>query len=239
MDKIEILKKWIDESENIVFLTGAGISTDSGIPDFRGKDGIYTKNSSYEDVFDISRFIKDPMHYYTFYFSNLGNDYQPNISHKKIAELESKGKNITVVTQNIDGLHQKAGSKKVFELHGNAKKAFCMRCNKGFVISEIDKLKGKNIVPKCDCGGVIKPDVVFFGESLDEEKIENSIISIMSADMLIVVGSSLTVYPAAGLINYYNKNKHKLVIINRDSTSYDDDADLVINDEISKVFKNI
>ena len=234
MDKIKVLKDWINESDNIVFLTGAGVSTPSGIPDFRGKDGIYSEKfqGRWNNVFEISSFTKDPSDYYDFYKSSLG-DFKPNIIHEKIAELEKADKEIYVVTQNIDGLHQLAGSKNVLELHGSAKRSYCMKCLKEY---NMDEYNLEEPVPYCSCGGVIRPDVVMFGEGLDQNVLYKSIEKIRNSDLLVVAGTSLTVHPAAGLVNYYIKDK--MVIINNQETPYDIFANLVINDDlVDVVFK--
>lgn len=234
MDKIKVLNNWIRESKNIVCLSGAGISTASGIPDFRGEDGIYSSKfqGKWNNVFEISNFIQDPSEYYSFYKSSLG-DFKPNIVHTKLFELENNSKLDCIITQNIDGLHQLAGSKNVFELHGSAKRSYCMKCFKEYDVNNIDF----DNIPYCTCGGVIRPDVVMFGEGLDQNILYKSVEAIRNADMLLVIGTSLTVHPAAGLLNYYNKNK--MVIINKQETPYDGFADLVINEDLSEVFRKI
>ena len=236
-DKIEQLKKFILESNYIVFFGGAGVSTESGIPDFRSKDGLYNQKYEYppEEILSHHFFINHTDEFYSFYKEKMNSlSYEPNITHMKLAELERKGKLKAVITQNIDGLHQKAGSKNVYELHGSILRNYCMKCHKFYEAEYVFQCKG---VPKCNCGGIIKPDVVLYEECLDELTLYNSIKSIQQADLLIVAGTSLTVYPASGLIHYY-KGK-KLVLINRDATPYDEKADLVINDDLGKVFLEI
>ncbi len=236
-DKINKFKEWIEESDNIVFFGGAGVSTESGIPDFRSKDGLYNQHYKYppEVILSHTFFINNTEEFYCFYKSKLNSlKYNPNITHIKLVELEKKGKLQAIVTQNIDGLHQKAESKKVLELHGSIYRNYCMNCKKFYDAKYVFKSKG---IPKCSCGGIIKPDVVLYEEGLDETTIENAIRVIQNADMLIIAGTSLTVYPASSLINYF-KGK-KLVLINKDSTPYDNKADLVINDSLGKVFSKI
>ena len=237
-NKIEQLRKIINESNNIVFFGGAGVSTESGIPDFRSKDGLYNQKYKYppEEILSHTFFMNNPEEFYKFYREKLNSlKYEPNVTHIKLAELERQGKLKAIITQNIDGLHQKAGAKKVYELHGSVLKNYCMRCHKFYDGKYIfQETEG---VPKCECGGIIKPDVVLYEEGLDDFIVEESIKAIYNADVLIVGGTSLTVYPAAGLINYYKGNK--LVLINRDETKYDSRADLVINENLGKVFKNI
>ena len=236
-EKIEILKKWIDESKNIVFFGGAGVSTESGIPDFRSKDGLYNQKYKFppEEILSHTFFMNNTEEFYKFYKDKMNSlKYQPNITHKKLAELEKEGKLSAVVTQNIDGLHQKAGSKKVYELHGSVLRNHCMKCHKFY---DAEFVFNSKEVPICECGGVIKPDVVLYEEPLDEDVMMKAIVAISQADMLIVGGTSLTVQPASSLINDYQGKK--LVLINKDTTSYDNIADLVINDGLGKVFKTI
>lgn len=236
-NKINKFKEWLDESNNIVFFGGAGVSTESGIPDFRSKDGLYNQYYKYppEVILSHTFFVNNTEEFYCFYKSKLNSlKYNPNITHIKLAELERKGKLQAIVTQNIDGLHQKAGSKKVLELHGSIYRNYCMNCKNFYDAKYVFKSKG---IPKCSCGGIIKPDVVLYEEGLDETTIENAIRAIQNADLLIIAGTSLTVYPASSLINYF-KGK-KLVLINKDSTPYDSKADLVINDSLGKVFSKI
>ena len=238
-NKIEEFKKIVKESNNIVFFGGAGVSTESGIKDFRSKDGLYNQKYDYppEEILSHTFFMNDTEEFYRFYRDKLNClDYKPNITHKVLAELEKEGKVKAVITQNIDGLHQKAGSKNVYELHGSVHRNYCMECHKFFGPEKIFETKAP--IPLCDeCGGIIKPDVVLYEEGLDEKTIEASIDSISKADVLIVGGTSLMVYPAAGLIRYYRGNK--MILINKDKTSYDNYANLVINDSLGKVFDAI
>ena len=236
-EKIQKFKQIIDESNNIVFFGGAGVSTESGIPDFRSKDGLYNQQYKYppEQILSHTFFINNTEEFYKFYKAKMNSlQYEPNITHIKLAELESKGKLKAVITQNIDGLHQKAGSKKVYELHGSVLRNYCMDCNKFYDADYVFNSKG---IAKCNCGGIIKPDVVLYEEGLDNSTITNSILAIQNADVLIVAGTSLTVQPASSLINYFS-GKY-LVLINRDSTPYDYKANLVINDSLGKVFSEI
>ena len=238
MDKIQQLQDMISESENIVFFGGAGVSTESGIPDFRSVDGLYHQQYDYppETILSHTFYRRNPEEFYRFYRNKmLCLDAEPNAAHKKLAELETAGKLKAVVTQNIDGLHQKAGSKKVLELHGSVLRNYCEKCGKFFDAEYILNSEG---VPKCDdCGGSIKPDVVLYEEGLDQQTIMESIEAISAADMLIIGGTSLVVYPAAGLVDYYRGNK--LVLINKSVTSMDSKADLVISDSIGKVLGQI
>ena len=236
-EKIQKLKDWINESNNIVFFGGAGVSTESGIPDFRSKDGLYNMKYDYppEEILSHFFFMNNTKEFYRFYKDKMNSlKYEPNITHIKLAELEKQGKLKAVVTQNIDGLHQKAGSKNVYELHGSVLRNYCMSCKKFY---DAEYVFNSKEIPKCECGGIIKPDVVLYEEGLDDETVENAITAIANADMLIVGGTSLTVYPASGLINYYRGNK--LVLINRDETNFDRRANLVINDSLGKVFNSI
>ena len=236
-EKVEELRKIIDESENIVFFGGAGVSTESGIPDFRSKDGLYNLKYKYppEEILSHSFFINNTKEFFEFYRDKMNSlKYEPNITHIKLSELEKKGKLKAVVTQNIDGLHQKAGSNVVYELHGSVLRNYCMKCKKAYDAKYVFNSKD---IPLCDCGGIIKPDVVLYGEMLDDNIVSKSVDAIKRADVLIIGGTSLTVYPASSLI-YYFKGK-KLVLINRDSTQMDSMADLVINDSLGNVFKYI
>lgn len=231
------LKKWIDESDNIVFFGGAGVSTESGIPDFRSVDGIYRQEWKYppERILSHTFFEMNPEEYYRFHRKKLVIDgVQPNRAHIRLAELEKEGKLKAVITQNIDGLHQAAGSRNVLELHGSILRAHCSRCGKPVDADVINH--GKNI-PKCSCGGVIRPDIVLYEEPLDESVLSEAIRLIRVADVLIVGGTSLNVYPAAGLINYYSGNK--LVLINLSETPYDSYANLIIHKKIGEVFSQI
>ena len=236
-DKIQQFKQMVNESNNIVFFGGAGVSTESGIPDFRSKDGLYNQKYDYppEEILSHTFFINHTEAFYKFYKDKMNSlKYEPNIKHIELAELEKKGKLKAVVTQNIDGLHQKAGSKNVYELHGSVLRNYCMKCNNFYDAEYVFNSTG---IPQCTCGGIIKPDVVLYEEGLDEETLENAILAIQKADVMIVAGTSLTVQPASSLLNYYKG--HKLVLINRDKTPYDDRADLVIHDSLGKVFENI
>ena len=232
-EKIKTLQQWIDESQRIVFFGGAGVSTESGIPDFRSVDGLYNQKYAWppEQILSRTFFDAKPEEFYRFYRDKmLCLDAQPNAAHKKLAELERAGKLKAVVTQNIDGLHQAAGSREVLELHGSVHRNYCTRCGRFYSLDDILKADG---VPVCDCGGVIKPDVVLYEEGLDQDVIQRSVEYISRADVLIIGGTSLTVYPAAGLIDYYRGSK--LVLINKSVTSRDGQADLVICDSIGKV----
>ena len=233
MTERETLKKWLDESSNIVFFGGAGVSTESQIPDFRSTDGLYNQEYDYppETILSHSFYMRKPEEFYRFYRNKmLFPNAEPNRAHKALAKLEKMGKLKAVVTQNIDGLHQKAGSKEVLELHGSVLRNHCTRCGKFYGLDAILNSTG---VPKCTCGGTIKPDVVLYEEGLDSETIEKSVNYIANADVLIIGGTSLTVYPAAGLIDYYRG--HKLILINKSVTPMDSRADLVISGPIGEV----
>ena len=237
IDKIKQFKELINESNNIVFFGGAGVSTESGIPDFRSKGGLYNQKYKYppEEILSHDFFMNYTEEFYKFYKEKMDSlKYEPNITHIKLAELEKVGKIKAIITQNIDGLHQKAGSKRVYELHGSVLRNYCMKCNKFYNAEYVFNSKD---IPKCSCGGIIKPDVVLYNETLDDETIKNSVIAIQKADMLIVAGTSLTVYPASGLINYFRGKN--LVLINKDTTPYDNKANLVINEGLGKVFSEI
>lgn len=230
------LKEIISKSNNIVFFGGAGVSTESGIPDFRSVDGLYHTKFKYppETMISHSFFISNTEEFYDFYINKMIFLFaKPNNAHKKLSELEKQGKLKAVITQNIDGLHQQAGSKNVLELHGSIHRNYCIKCRKFHDVNFIVKSKG---VPKCECGGIVKPDVVLYEESLDSDIIEKSVKYIEKADVLIIGGTSLVVYPAAGLINYFNGSK--LILVNKTSTPMDRKADLVINDSIGKVFED-
>ena len=237
-EKIELLKQWVGECKNIVFFGGAGVSTESNIPDFRSTDGLYNQQYDYppETILSHTFYVRNTAEFYRFYKDKmLILDAVPNAAHKKLAELEAQGKLKAVVTQNIDGLHQAAGSKVVYELHGSVHRNYCTKCGKFFGPEYIAASDG---VPRCDvCGGTVKPDVVLYEEGLDDETVGGAISAISRADMLIIGGTSLVVYPAAGLVNYYRGDK--LVLINKSSTPVDSAADLVINDSIGKVFSRI
>ena len=221
------LARWIDESDNIVFFGGAGVSTESGIPDFRSVDGLYNQHYKYppETIISHSFFQRDPEEFYRFYREKmLWPDAKPNPAHKKLAELEGAGKLKAVVTQNIDGLHQAAGSKNVFELHGSVHRNYCMKCRAFY---DLDFMVHSDGVPRCPmCGGIVKPDVVLYEEALDETVMRGALEAIAKADMLIIGGTSLVVYPAAGLVQYYGGKK--LVLLNKSPTPYDRKADLVV-----------
>lgn len=230
------LQEIIDDSEKIVFFGGAGVSTESGIPDFRSVDGLYNQKYDYppETIISHSFFMRYPEEFYRFYRDKMiFPDAKPNAAHKKLAELEECGKLSAVVTQNIDGLHQAAGSKSVIELHGSVHRNYCTKCGKFYPLSAITESAG---VPKCGCGGTIKPDVVLYEESLKTEDIERAVSEISAADTLIIGGTSLVVYPAAGLVRYF-KGKH-LVVINKSEINTDN-AELVINDSIGEVMSRI
>lgn len=238
MTKIEELQEIIDTHNKIVFFGGAGVSTESGIPDFRSQDGLYNQQYRYppETIISHTFFVRRPDEFYRFYKEKmLILDVKPNAAHRKLAEMEEKGKLIAVVTQNIDGLHQAAGSKRVWELHGSIHRNYCRNCGKFFDASYMKAAEG---VPKCDaCGGVIKPDVVLYEEGLDQACIEGAVKAIREADCLIIGGTSLVVYPAAGLVDYFRGDK--LVLINKSATSRDRSADLVISEPIGEVFSQI
>lgn len=237
MDKIKELQKMIDECNNIVVFTGAGVSTDSGLKDFRGKGGLYKKKSPYPAEYMLSNacFWERPQAFYEYYKENFNClDVKPNITHKYFKKLEDKHKLKAIITQNIDGLHTKAGNKNVFEVHGTIFKNHCVKCHQAYDAKYIFDSEG---VPTCKCGGVIKPDVVLYGESLPEKDYMGGLLAISKADMLIVCGSSLTVYPASGMVD--NFNGKYLVIINGSETPYDYKANLVINDRLSNVFDKL
>lgn len=238
MDEIEKLQELIDNSNNIVFFGGAGVSTESGIKDFRGKNGLYKEKNNLdlppEYLLSIDCLVKEPELFFEYYKNNMNsNGYEPNITHKYLTKLESTGKLKAIVTQNIDGLHQKAGSKNVLEVHGTTKECYCMNCLKEYPSNYIFESKG---IPKCECGGIIRPRVTLYGEMLPEDyMIAADYIS--KADLLIVAGTSLTVEPASGLVRLFN-GKH-LVIINNDVTSYDYVAELVIHKSLGEVFTKL
>ena len=235
MNEIEKLKQMISESGRIVFLGGAGVSTESGIPDFRSKNGIFNAIRDYgyppETLLSRSFFDRNPEVFFKYYRGLLmSGDAKPNRAHLALAKLEADGKLTAVATQNIDGLHTMAGSRNVYELHGSIKRNYCMKCHKFYDDKFIAETEG---VPHCSCGGIVKPDVVLYEEGLDYDTLNGAVTHIMRADMLIVGGTSLQVYPAAGLIDYYRGDR--LVLINKSKTPYDRYADLVINDSIGKV----
>lgn len=236
-EKIAKLKEWIDGSDNIVFFGGAGVSTESGIPDFRSVDGLYNQQYKYppETILSHTFFLSETEEFYRFYRAKmLALDAKPNAAHLKLAEWEREGKCRAVVTQNIDGLHQKAGSKRVYELHGSVLRNYCMKCGKFYPGEFVRDAKG---IPRCTCGGIVKPDVVLYEEALDEKTLAGAISAIRHADMLLVGGTSLTVYPAAGLLGYYRGDR--LALINRDETPYDDMAGLVLYASLGDVFSQL
>lgn len=233
----ETLKQWIEESKNIVFFGGAGVSTESGIPDFRGVDGLYRQKYAWppETILSHDFFIRKPEEFFRFYREKiLITGAAPNPAHVKLAQWEAEGRLKAVITQNIDGLHQKAGSKRVYELHGSIHRNFCRRCGKSYTAEQLMDMEP---VPKCSCGGTIKPDVVLYGESLDNGVMRASMEAIARSDLFIIGGTSLSVYPAAGLIDLYEGKR--LVLINKTPTQRDDLADLIIREPIGKVFSEL
>ena len=236
--ELETLKKWIDNSDNIVFFGGAGVSTESGIPDFRSVDGLYNQQYDYppETILSHTFFRRNTEEFYRFYRAKmLALDAKPNAAHKKLAQWEQEGKLKAVVTQNIDGLHQAAGSKMVYELHGSVHRNYCQKCGAFYDARYMLESQG---IPKCErCGGIIKPDVVLYEEGLDDATMRGAIRAISHADVLIIGGTSLTVYPAAGLIDYYNGNK--LVLINKSVTPMDSRADLLVQGPIGEIFSQL
>lgn len=236
-EKIAELKKIIDESDNIVFFGGAGVSTESGVPDFRSVDGLYNQDYDYppETILSHTFYRRNPNEFFRFYRNKmLLPDVKPNTAHKVLAKLEEVGKLKAVITQNIDGLHQVAGSKTVYELHGSVHRNHCQQCKKFYGFDEVYKMKG---VPKCECGGIIKPDVVLYEEGLDERTIQLSVSAISKAEVLIIGGTSLAVYPAAGLVDYFRGKR--LVLINKSKTQKEQRADLVINEPIGEVLGQV
>ena len=237
MTNVEQLRSWIAESKAAVFFGGAGVSTESGIPDFRSVDGLYSQKFDYppEQIISHSFYLRKPEYFFRFYREKmLPLGFEPNVTLQVLARLEREGHLAAVVTQNIDGLHQKAGSKNVFELHGSVLRNYCVKCHKFYPAETVRDAKG---VPLCDCGGIIKPDVVLYEEALDDNTVAGAVSAIRHADLLIVGGTSLTVYPAAGLLQYYRG--HRLVLINRDETPYDSYADLVFHDSLGKIFSRL
>lgn len=237
MNEIETLKKIVRESNNVVFFGGAGVSTESGIPDFRSVDGLYNQKYKYppERIISHSYYRQYPDEFYAFYKDKMiFTDARPNAAHIRLAELEQEGHVKAVITQNIDGLHQMAGSKEVLELHGSIHRNYCERCHKFYDLEYIIKSDG---VPECECGGIVKPDVVLYEEGLDTETIQKAIYYISHAEVLIIGGTSLVVYPAAGMIDYF-QGKY-LVVINKAPTPRDKQADILIQDSIGKVFSEI
>jgi NAD-dependent deacetylase len=236
-DDIRKLQEAVDESNYIVFFGGAGVSTESGIPDFRSQDGLYQQKYKYppETIVSHSFFVHNTEDFYEFYRDKMiAPDAKPNAAHLKLAEMEAAGKLKAVITQNIDGLHQDAGSKEVLELHGSVRRNYCTRCHKFFDVDYIYNSKG---IPKCECGGIIKPDVVLYEEGLDGSTISRAVNHIENADMLIIGGTSLVVYPAAGFIDYF-RGKH-LAVINMSDTAKRTSADIVIRKKIGEVMSQI
>lgn len=234
---IGTLKQWILESKKAVFFGGAGVSTESGIPDFRSADGLYHQKFDYppEEIISHSFYERDPAYFFRFYREKmLPLGFEPNVTHRVLARLEEEGHLAAVVTQNIDGLHQKAGSRNVFELHGSVLRNFCEKCRKFYPAEFVRDAEG---IPLCVCGGIVKPDVVLYEEPLSDRVMMGAIRAIADADLLIVGGTSLTVYPAAGLLRYYGGNR--LVLINRDETPYDSAADLVLHESLGSVFSQL
>lgn len=237
MNERNLLQQWISQSDNIVFFGGAGVSTESGIPDFRSVDGLYNQKYDYppETILSHSFYLAHTDEFYRFYRDKmLELSARPNAAHKKLAELEETGKLKAVITQNIDGLHQAAGSKRVLELHGSVHRNYCRKCGKFF---DARYIKDSTGVPLCDCGGQIKPDVVLYEEGLDSKTLQDSIRYISEADILIIGGTSLAVYPAAGLIDYYRGDK--LVLINKSATPMDRRANLLIQGAIGEIFSGL
>jgi len=233
-EKIAKLAEWLKESSNIVFFGGAGVSTESGIPDFRSQDGIYNQKYEYppETIISHSFFVRNTEEFYRFYRDRMVyQNAKPNAAHMALMRLEKQGKLKAVITQNIDGLHQEAGSREVLELHGSIMRNTCMKCGKKYGLDAI--VNAPDPVPRCSCGGIIKPDVVLYEESLDDAVMDKALRYIENADMLIIGGTSLVVYPAAGLVRYYNGRK--LVLINKSATSQDGNADLAIHAKIGEV----
>ena len=237
VQKVEQLKGYIEKSDNIVFFGGAGVSTESGIPDFRSIDGLYHMKYQYppETILSHTFFLRNTKEFYKFYRDKmLCLNAEPNITHKKLAQLEQRGKLKAIITQNIDGLHQKAGSKQVYELHGSIFRNYCTECGKYYDIEVVTKSEE---IPHCNCGGVIKPDVVLYEEALDEQVMKEAVELIKNAQILIIGGTSLSMYPAAGLIQYYQGDK--LVLINKSVTPYDRDADLLMNAGLGEIFSQL
>lgn len=237
MRETETLKQIVKESDNIVFFGGAGVSTESGIPDFRSVDGLYNQKYEYppETILSHTFFMRQTEEFYRFYRDKmLELDAKPNAAHKKLAELEVAGKLKAVITQNIDGLHQAAGSKRVLELHGSVHRNYCMKCGKFHSVYEIKESTG---IPRCECGGIIKPDVVLYEEGLDNQTMEDAVSFIRQADVLIIGGTSLAVYPAAGLIDYYKGDK--LILVNKSATPMDGRADLLVQGAIGEIFSQL
>ena len=237
-EKLEILKQWVNESARMVFFGGAGVSTESGIPDFRSVDGLYHQQYDYppETILSHTFYMRKPEEFYRFYRAKmLAPDAKPNAAHRKLAQWEQEGKLSAVVTQNIDGLHQAAGSRKVYELHGSVRRNHCRKCGAFY---DLDYMLRTTGIPRCEkCGGIIKPDVVLYEEGLDQATLNGAVRAIGNADLLIVGGTSLTVYPAAGLIDYYDGDR--LVLINRSVTPLYSRADLLIQGSIGEIFSQL
>lgn len=237
MSTVDELQKVIDESERIVFFGGAGVSTESGIPDFRSVDGLYNQKYDYppEEILSHTFFKNHTEEFYRFYRDKmLCLDKKPNNAHLKLAELERAGKLSAVITQNIDGLHQAAGSKTVYELHGSVLRNYCMKCHK---LHSAEFIKQSSGVPYCECGGIIKPDVVLYEEGLDDKTVSGALNAIQNADTMIIAGTSLTVYPAAGFVRYFSGNN--LILINRDTTPLDNSADMVFHEKVGELLSKI
>ena len=236
-EPIRQLRELVDQSQRIVFFGGAGVSTESGIPDFRSTGGLYHQEWKYppEEILSHTFYKSNPEEFFRFYRAKmLAPDARPNAAHRKLAEWERQGKLTAVITQNIDGLHQAAGSRNVLELHGSVHRNHCERCGKFYALDHILQTEG---VPRCSCGGIIKPDVVLYEEGLDQAVLEAAVRALLEADMLIIGGTSLNVYPAAGLINYYRGDR--LVLVNKSAVGRDLDARLVITDPIGEVFSQL
>lgn len=236
-DKAEVLQEWIAASDNVVFFGGAGVSTESGIPDFRSVDGLYNQEYDYppETIISHSFFMRDPKEFYRFYRNKmLMPEAKPNMAHIRLAEWEKSGHVRAVITQNIDGLHQMAGSREVLELHGSVHRNYCMKCGKFY---DMEYVRTAGDIPRCTCGGMVKPDVVLYEEGLDNDTITKAVRYIAKADVLIIGGTSLVVYPAAGLIDYFRGDR--LVVVNKSVTSRDRNADLVIQESIGELFGRI
>ena len=238
MSDLAKLKEIIEKSKKIVIFSGAGLSTNSGIPDFRSADGLYNQKTKMnippEEIISHSFFMRNPEEFYKFYFSKMVYlNAKPNLAHKYFAKLEEEGKVLAVVTQNIDNLHQEAGSKKVYELHGSVMRNYCMKCHKFYSLKDI--FNENYEVPRCSCGGIIKPDVVLYEEGLNDEVVSNALHAISEADTIIVTGTSLTVYPAAGFLRYFRGEN--LILLNKSETPYDSYANIAIHDDIKNVIE--
>lgn len=237
MSELKKLKQWVKESNRIVFFGGAGVSTESGIQDFRSVDGLYNQKFDFppEVIISHSFYKQDPSYFFRFYREKMMPlAFEPNITHNKLAQWEQEGKLLGVITQNIDGLHQKAGSRKIFELHGSVYRNYCEQCGKPY---SAEFIKNHPDIPTCICGGIVKPNVVLYEERLNSQTVEGAIRVIEEADLLIVAGTSLTVYPAAGFLDYYNGNR--MVLINQDTTPYDGRANLVLHQRLGDVFSEL